>query len=234
MKVLHITFKTVTAIIIMLACIKTTAQEKSPRDRSPQEISDKQTEFIAEKLELNQKEKQQLKAINLKYANEIKALSAEERSRENREKLEKLNHEHNAEVKTVLNEEDFGEYLVLKKRMHERMRMQMKERHIEANYKANKIKREQMQHRKAFMETLDLNEAQSKQLMAIKEAYRAKHEAIRAEGRTEETRQKLEALRKAQNKEVKSVLNEEQYTLYLEMQEKRKENMRSKRSQKRG
>jgi len=234
MKTHHITFKIILVFLVLVSGFQMKAQEKRLNELSAEELSKQQTEFFTEKLDLDEKEAQQLEDINLKYVKEVKKLRAEGRTKATREKLEKLNHNHNAQVKTLLSEEDFGEYLVLKKKMHQRKRMEMKERHIEAQYKANQEKRERRQERKAFMEKLNLNEEQKQEMKAIKESYGEKFENIRAEGRSPEMRQKLEALREAQNKEVKSVLNEEQYELYMEMQEKRRQNMKKNRGQQRG
>jgi len=229
MKADHITIKFILASIIFLAGFQMNAQEKRLRATSAEEISAKQTEFFADQLELNATEAQELGKINFKYAKQAKEFKEEGRSKETREKLEKLNHAQNEEVKALLNDEDFGEYLVLKKKMHERMRMKMKERHIEAQYKDQQKKREHMHERKAYMEKLNLNDEQKEQLKSIKETYRKKHQALRSEGRSEETHKKLEALLKEQNKEVRSVLDEDQYKIYLEMQEQRKEKMKRRR-----
>jgi hypothetical protein len=234
MKTHHTTFKIILVSLVLLSGFQMNAQEKRLNELSAEELSEKQTTFFSEKLSLNEKESQQLQDINLKYAKEVKQLQAEGRSKATREKLEKLNHDHNAEVKTLLSEEDFGEFLVLKKQMEQHRQMKMKERRIEAQYNANQEKRERRQERKAFMEKMNLNEDQKQEMKAIKESYGEKFEKIRAEGRSPETRKKLEALREAQNKEVKSVLNEEQYELYMEMQEKRRQNMKKNRGQQRG
>jgi len=226
MKTGRITIKFILASVIFLAGFQMNAQEKRLRAASAEEISAKQTEFFADKLELNAKETQELKKINLNYAVQAKKLKEEGRSKATREKLEKLNHAQNEDVKALLDDEDFGEYLVLKNRMHERMQMKMKKRHIEAQYKTDQLKRERMHERNAYMEKLKLNDEQKQELKAIRESFKEKRRALRSEERSKETRKKVEALQQEQNEKVRSVLDEEQYKLYLEMLEQRKEHMK--------
>ncbi len=215
-------------VFVLLLGYQSNAQHKKFNDVSPEEISEKQTALISEKLALSENESKRLKEINLKYATEMKALREEGRSRETRQKFEALNHAQNEEVQEILEKDDFEKYLVLKKRMHERMKMKMKEKRIEAKHKANKKKRMRIEEHKAMMKELNLSDEQKQQLKTIREAYKEKHEAVRALGRSQETRKKLEELRKAQNEEVKEILNDEQFKVYLEMQEKRHEHMKRK------
>lgn len=232
MKLQLITSKALLVLLMVLLALPTFAQEKPSRAYSAEELSEKRTSLMVEKLKLDKNEAEQLKAINLKYANKLNSLQEEGRSKTTREKLEKLNHEHNAEVKSVLSDEAFREFLVLKRRMHERMKMKMKEKRHESQRQARERHRESADVRKAYIEQLNLNEEQKKQLKAIKEKYKAQREAIRAEGRSKGNWKKLEALQKEQNAEVKEVLDEDQYKLYLEMQEKRKQNIKARKAKK--
>lgn len=220
-------------VFVLLLGFQSNAQHKKFQDVSPEEISEKQTALISEKLELSEKDSKRLKEINLKYATEMKALRDEGRSRETRQKFEGLNHAQNEEVQKILEKDDFEKYLVLKKKMHERMKMKMNEKQIEAKYKANSKKRERLQERQAFIEKLDLTEDQKGDLKQIGDKYDQQRRELRGEGRSEENRTKMEALIKAQNEEVQKVLNEDQFKLYLEMQKERQQRMKRERGKQR-
>jgi hypothetical protein len=229
-----ISFKIAFMAVLLLLNFQANAQQKRFQQVTPQEISEKQTSLISDKLELNEKETKQLKQINLKYATEMKAVRDQGRSRENRQKLEALNHAQNEEVQNVLNKEKFEKYLVLKKDMQRRMEMKVKEERMQAKLRANDKKRERFQERQAFLEKLDLSDDQKDDLKEIGQKYDEQREAIRVKGSPAQNRSKMEAIRQAQNEEVQKVLNEDQFKLYLEMQEERLQRMNKERGKQRG
>ena len=110
-------------IVVSILCFASMAvfgQDRTHRERSPEEMAEKRTERLASKLELDDSQQQALREINLKYA----ALQKEqtEASREDRMALMK---EYDAEVSEILTEDQMVRYAELK----EEKKAKMKERH---------------------------------------------------------------------------------------------------------
>jgi hypothetical protein len=187
----------------------------------PERIAEKQTEMQAEKLKLNEEQANKLKAINLKYA---KRMQSEKKNLQNSKKesvaqMKELNTAQNEEVKAILSEEQYKNYLMLKKQNRTQMRTRLSE----------KIEKKQ-QMRQDRMEALNLSEEQKEQFQDIKLKYGEKMRAVKQKGRSEENRKEMTQLMDAMDEEVKQILSKEQFKAYLKVksegQEMRKSKMR--------
>ncbi len=84
------------------------AQPGGPR-LSPEEMAERQTTQLAEKLELDEAQKSKVQEINLAFAQKLKAMREEGRDNREamREKRETAQSERMAQLKEVLSEEQF-------------------------------------------------------------------------------------------------------------------------------
>lgn len=84
---------------------------------------------------------------------------------------------------------------------------------------------------KDMVENLSLNEDQTKKVSELNEKYAEKMGEIfqNANGDFSGMREKMGKLREEKNEELKTVLTEEQFKKYLELEEKRMEEMRQRR-----
>jgi hypothetical protein len=84
--------------------------------------------------------------------------------------------------------------------------------------------------READLATLNMSDTQRKQFDEISERYMKQFKEIhRGSLAQEEKRAEAKRLTEAQNKEMKAVLNNDQYNKYLELQKKRRKQMMRKR-----
>ncbi|MGB0176266.1 MAG: DUF4890 domain-containing protein [Owenweeksia sp.] len=89
------------------------AQEKRGKQRDPEKMATKMTEKMAEKLGLNDDQKEKLYQSNLRLAKAKK---------ENREEMKAAGETHSAEMKEILTEDQYAEYVQQREKMKERMR----------------------------------------------------------------------------------------------------------------
>ena len=150
------TLKAALGLFVILIGIESSAQQDRYKNTSPEDIFKKQSKHIVEKLKLDDNQAQQLEDISVKYGTQIRAISAsKEDVKQKREKVMMLKHEQSAEVKTLLNDEDFGKYLLIQNRIQDRIKMKKK---AKAKRKA--------------MEKLNLSKGQKQQLNTIRKSYR--------------------------------------------------------------
>ena len=97
----------------------------------------------------------------------------------------------------------------------------------EGHHKKRSEARAQME---AFMESLDLTDAQTKQLEAERERMQDEMKALRDAERSKETREKMESIRKDHELVMQDILTEDQYAAY----EKKAEELKGTRKHKRG
>jgi len=83
----------------------------------------------------------------------------------------------------------------------------------------------------AFVATLNLTEDQKTEFKSINDKYRVQMEEVRDSGSGKFSKmRKLKSINKDKNKEVKAILNDDQYDLYLVQQEKMKKKMKERRN----
>jgi protein CpxP len=128
------------AALFAVGCFTASAQQQTQKPKqqqevnapkmNPEEMAKKQTERMAIDLKLNEKQKTEVAAINLKYAklrSEImKANQGDPSKREAaRAKMQETETQKNAELKKVLSDEQFKLYDELNKKRQEERRQKM-------------------------------------------------------------------------------------------------------------
>jgi hypothetical protein len=217
MKTLQTNLKVLAALTIMLWSCQSEAQRPKLKNASAEQIAEVQTKKQSDHLQLSTEKTEQLKAINLKYAQELKKMREEGRLSENQQKLKELNEAQNNEVRQILSPEKFEQYQSLKKQQFQRLRKNRQQN-------AERMKEKQ----EARIERLELNDDQLEKMKSIRTKYAEEKKQLRDE-RTRETMQKLKALNDEQNKEVKAILSEEQYQEYLKMVEENRARFKERR-----
>jgi periplasmic protein CpxP/Spy len=103
--------------------------QKQPR-MSPEELAKRQTEQMTTDLNLNDKQKADVSAVNIKYANKISEMfQANKGDREAmRAKFQEMMIQKNAELKKVLTDDQYKLYEELEKKKMEEHRKQMEQR----------------------------------------------------------------------------------------------------------
>lgn len=221
MKALQPTIRILFVLSILLWSCQSEAQRPKLRKASAEQIAEKQTTLQAEKLELEQEQAEKLKAINLKYAKQLKAEM--ETQQDNRKasiaRLKKINEAQNEEVKAFLSEEQFRDYVELKKQNRARLRQYNNDNRAQA-----------FEQRKRQMQALDLSETQKTELRAIKMKYAEKMKALKEQDNSLDSKKEFKSLMEEQDKEVKAILSEEQFETYLNIKaeklKKRRANMK--------
>ncbi len=80
----------------------------------------------------------------------------------------------------------------------------------------------------SFVTALDLTEEQKEEFVSIKKKYAHEMAALKESDKSRMAKyQEVKGLRKAQNKEMKEILTEEQYDLFLEKQKEIQKKMKS-------
>lgn len=98
------------------------AQQK--QNISPEVIAKRQTKMQNKAIAMDQAQVEQMKTINLQYAQKMLPLLQEireDKSREKVKKLRSLNQEKNYEVSQVLSKEQYKKYLMLQKKMRKKL-----------------------------------------------------------------------------------------------------------------
>lgn len=84
-----------------------------------------------------------------------------------------------------------------------------------------------------YFEKLDLSEEQKPKFEEITSRYADKMKALKGSSKSRFGKYKeFKSIRKEKNKEMKALLNKDQYEIYKEMQKERQENMKEKRQNK--
>jgi hypothetical protein len=219
MKTIQSTLRLFALLAVLLWSCQSEAQRQRLQNVSPEKIAQKQTEMQTRKLELNKEQASKLKAINMKYTQQMQGEMKKRRQNQKAsfEQLKELNASQNEEVKAILSEEQYKKYLTLKKQNRAKMRARVSER--------RKENKEMRQNRVA---ELDLSDEQKEQFKSIKMKYREKMTEVKQKGRSDGNREEMRKLTDAMDEEVKQILSEEQFQTYLELKSERQEMKKSK------
>jgi len=89
-------------------------------DISAEEIAERQTERLANRIELNTEQKESVYAINLDFAKKMKKIRSNGYSEDTREKMKKISAERDTKLEKVLSKEQFKEYEELREELRNR------------------------------------------------------------------------------------------------------------------
>jgi uncharacterized protein YfdQ (DUF2303 family) len=125
-----------TCILIGIAVISTNAQPPQGGGQwgrmEPEDMAKTQTERMVEELKLNEKQKTEAQAINLKYSKKIREIfqagGGQGDWEANRKKMDEVNTQKNAELKIVFTAEQYKKHEELEKQRQEERRKRMGER----------------------------------------------------------------------------------------------------------
>lgn len=221
MKTFQFTFKIVSVLSILLWSYQSEAQRPKLKKISPEKIAEKQTARQVKELDLNDEQTQKLKTINFKYAEQLQEefQSRQENRKESFAKMKEIIEAQNEEVKAILSEKQYSNYIELRRQNLAKMRKRRTEKASERQYK-----------RKQSIEALNLSDIQKKKLRSIKMKYAKEMKALRQQDNAQNKLEEFKRLSDEQNKDVKAILSEEQFEMYLRIKEeklqKRKSQMR--------
>ncbi|QTY26592.1 hypothetical protein [Flavobacterium sp. CS20] len=128
MKTLKSTLQILSLFSILLWSCQSTAQRSKIRNASPEDIATKQTKYQSKRLDLSDNQTKQLKSINLKYAKELEAYREKDKSEHSYEEVQTLKQKQNQEVKAILSEEQYQQYIALKNENQERLKKRREKR----------------------------------------------------------------------------------------------------------
>lgn len=140
MKTLKSTLQIFSLISILLWSCQSEAQRQNLKDASAEDIAKIQTQFQSKQLDLSENQSQQLKTINLKYAKKLVAFREKNTTERSFDDLKSLDQNQNQEVKAILTDSQFEQYLKLKKKNRKRLRER----------RQNKMKKGQNRQQKEF------------------------------------------------------------------------------------
>lgn len=221
MKTFQFTFKIVSVLSILLWSYQSEAQRPKLQKISPEKIAEKQTARQVKKLDLNDEQTQKLKTINFKYAEQLQEefQSRQENRKESFAKMKEIIEAQNEEVKTILSKEQYRNYIELKRQNLSKLRQKQTEKRSDIQNSRHKR-----------IETLNLSDIQKKKLRSIKMKYAKKMKALKQQDNSQNKMQEFKGLLEEQDKDVKTILSEEQFEMYLRIKEeklqKRKSQMR--------
>lgn len=115
---------TIVMLTMLLGSLSVSGQDRQRQDLTTEEKAEMQTNMMADKLSLTEDQKTLVYEINFKYAAEMETIMQEGRTRETMRKLRDMSGRKDEELKSVLDEGQYSQYLTLK----EEMRQKMKER----------------------------------------------------------------------------------------------------------
>lgn len=110
------------------------SQREHKRNHNPEEMAQKMTDKMAERLELSEDQKEQVLKANLEFTTAMK---------QNRGEARNLGKAHNEKLKSILTEEQYAQFQEDRADRKKRVRKKMKERHTE-NYKSGAAPEDQM------------------------------------------------------------------------------------------
>ncbi len=104
----------------------TTSQESAEmiKNISPEQMAERQTTQMSERLDLEPNQIIAVKAINLKYAKKMQVISQQGRSRSKMKAFKNMNKDKNAEMQNALSKEQYEGY----EEIMEEMRSQLRKR----------------------------------------------------------------------------------------------------------
>jgi len=122
MKTLKSTLRLLSLFAILLWSCQSEAQRPNLKDASAEDIAKMQTGYQSKQLDLTDELTQELQSINLKYAKELVAFREKDPAERSFDDLRGLNQKQNQEVKAILSDEQFKQYLKLKQKTRERLK----------------------------------------------------------------------------------------------------------------
>lgn len=98
------------------------AQDQAPEGRTPQERADRLTAMMTKRLELTPDQSEKVRTINLKYADQAKAVHEERKQDKGAQPgaLKDMKASKDAELKQVLNPEQYTKWMEMEKQMVEK------------------------------------------------------------------------------------------------------------------
>lgn len=111
--------KSILTLLVITSVLFYTAeaysQEKETTKKEVSLKSSKQQNYYIEKLNLNEKQAKRFEAINETYKKRVSAMKIKSKSKKSVKKLKALENERDNQIKELLSEEKFKEYLKLRK-----------------------------------------------------------------------------------------------------------------------
>ena len=219
-----------TIALLLLAAFSMTAQRGEGREMDAEKMADRQTEHMSEQLTLSEKQKEKIKEINLKYAQERQADREKMRAEREQQKAERTDRRtafkatqdaQMAEYKQVLTAEQFAQ---LEKTKAERAEHRGHRRggkrgdHARKGKDQNPTERAEKQTRK-MTEQLGLNDEQSKALQQLNLEYAEKRKALfeKNKDNREANRKEMKQLKDDQKAATSKILTPEQMKQLEEM-----------------
>lgn len=219
MKPMQSTFRILFIFSVLLWSCQSEAQRPKFQKLSPEQIAEKQTARQIKTLDLNKEQAQTLETINFKYAELLQAeiKSRQESRKASFAKMKDIIEAQNEEVKTILSENQYSNYIALRRQNLAKLR----KRRIE---KALAIQ----DNRKQGIEALNLSNTQKEKLKSIKTKYAKEMKALRAQDNVQGKLKEFKRLSEEQDKEVKAILSEEQFEMYLRIKKEKLQKRKSK------
>jgi|GEM_PF-5872252 len=219
MKPMQSTFRILFIFSVLLWSCQSEAQRPKFQKLSPEQIAEKQTARQIKTLDLNKEQAQTLETINFKYAELLQAeiKSRQESRKASFAKMKDIIEAQNEEVKTILSENQYSNYIALRRQNLAKLR----KRRIE---KALAIQ----DNRKQSIEALNLSNTQKEKLKSIKTKYAKEMKALRAQDNVQGKLKEFKRLSEEQDKEVKAILSEEQFEMYLRIKKEKLQKRKSK------
>lgn len=219
MKTFQFTFKIVSVLSILLWSYQSEAQRPKLQKVSPEKIAEKQTARQIETLDLNKEQAQKLKTINFKYAEQLQEefQSRQENRKKSFAKMKEIIEAQNEEVKTILSKEQYRNYIELKRQNLSKLRQKQTEKRSDIQNSRHKR-----------IETLNLSDIQKKKLRSIKMKYAKKMKALKQQDNSQNKMEEFKGLLEEQDKDVKTILSEEQFEMYLRIKEEKLQKRKSK------
>jgi hypothetical protein len=202
------TLRLFSLVVAILWSCQLEAQRSKVINAPAEKIAEKQTTLQTEKLNLNKEQANKLQTLNLKYAEQMQAemKSLQKNKKEFFAQLKELNEAQNKEVRAILSEEQFRNYIELKKQN----RARLKERKLEGYSEIQKKK-------KKYADVLNLSEKQKVQLKVIKMKYAKKMKELKQNPQFKKGN--LKDLADKRDLEVKTILSDEQFENYINLKE---------------
>ncbi len=216
-----------TVLILALGFFALQAQRNNERPPiDPEKMAEKQTTRMVEKLSLDEKQVEQVKAINLKYAQQQKAAKEKEKAERETKKAErqKAQEAKMAELKKVLTTEQFAKLeQAQEKRGARKGSRKGSPRSTKGKHQnLDPEKRSEIQTTK-MVEKLGLNDEQTKSLQQTNLDFAKKRQALRAENKEmrQTNKEAMEKLNEEQKMAIGKILTPEQMKQWEEMEPER-------------
>jgi len=219
MKVLQSTFRNLFIFSVLLWSCQSEAQRPKLQNVSPEKIAKKQTDILTEKLNLTEDQAQKLKVVSINFAEQMQELkkSQQQKRRESFAQMKDIEEKHNKAVQSILTEEQYRTFIEIKRQN----RAKRRQRIMETRSQTQKQRQNKLQ-------ALNLSTTQKTKLMAIKTKYAKEMKALRQQDNVQKKFEEFKRLSGEQDKEVKAILSEEQFEMYLRMKKEKLQKRKSK------